>query len=54
MYTIELSQQELRVIGTALEAYLAEFGHDEAETERLIKAVIARVKTARAADGAPA
>ncbi len=49
MYTLVLTEQELRVVGLALEAYLEEFGHDEAETERLIKAVIARVKTARVA-----
>lgn len=46
-YSIELSEQELQVAREALEAYLDEFGHDEAETERLIKTVIARVKTAR-------
>ncbi|HZP94897.1 MAG TPA: hypothetical protein VFC31_00980 [Candidatus Limnocylindria bacterium] len=49
MYTIELTDQELRIVDEALEAYLEEFGHDEAETERLIKAVIARVKSARVA-----
>jgi len=49
VYTIELTDQELRIVDEALEAYLEEFGHDEAETERLIKAVIARVKSARVA-----
>lgn len=49
MYILELSEQELRVVAGALDAYLDEFGHDEADTERLIKAVIARVQRARAA-----
>ncbi len=49
MYTVELSEQELRVVIAALEAYLGEFGHDEADTGRLIRAVIARVQRARAA-----
>ena len=49
MYTLELSDQELRVVRAALEAYLEEFGHDEAETLRLIKGVMARVSEARAA-----
>ncbi len=49
MYALELSEQELRVVGQALEAYLEEFGHDEAETVRLIKGVMARVQAAQAA-----
>ena len=49
MYTLELSEDELRVVREALEAYLEEFGHDEAETLRLIKGVMARVREAQAA-----
>lgn len=49
MYVVELGESELRVVRQALEAYLEEFGHEEAETVRLIKAVMARVRTARAA-----
>ena len=49
MYTLELSEQELDILEQALEAYLEEFGHDEAEVERLIKKVIARLKDARGA-----
>lgn len=49
MYILELSERELRVVREALEAYLEEFGHDEAEILRLIKSVIASVQAARAA-----
>ena len=49
MYVIELSESELRVVRQALEAYLEEFGHEEAETVRLIKSVMARVRAAWAA-----
>jgi len=49
MYILELSERELRVVRDALEAYLEEFGHDEADTVRLIKDVMARVRAAQAA-----
>lgn len=48
-YTVELSERELSVVREALLAYLAIFGHDEAETVRLVKAVIALIPEAKAA-----
>lgn len=47
MYVLQLTDGQLRVLEEALQAYLEEFGHDEGETERLIKTVIARVQSAR-------
>jgi hypothetical protein len=46
MHSIELTDEELRVIHAALHAYLDDFGHEEADVLRLIKRVIAKLPTA--------
>jgi len=46
MYSIELTDEELRVVHEALHAYLDDFGHEEADVLRLIKRVIAKVQAA--------
>jgi hypothetical protein len=46
MHTIELTDEELRVLHAALHAYLDDFGHEEADVLRLIKRVIARLPAA--------
>jgi hypothetical protein len=46
MHSIELTDEELRVVHAALHAYLDDFGHEEAEVLRLIKRVIARLPSA--------
>lgn len=43
MYTIALSSRELRLVESALHAYLDDFGHEEAELLRELKALIARL-----------
>jgi hypothetical protein len=43
MHTIELSDEELRLVYAALHSYLDDFGHEEAELLRLIKALIAKL-----------
>ncbi len=43
MYTIELTDEELRLVRAALNAYLEDFGHDEADVLRAVKAVIAKL-----------
>jgi len=43
MHTIELTDDELRLLREALRAYLDDFGHDEADVLRAIKAVIAKL-----------
>jgi hypothetical protein len=48
MYTLTLDNDELRIVREALEAYLEEFGHEEAETLRRIKGVIGRLRSAEA------
>jgi hypothetical protein len=43
MHTIELSDDELRLVQSALKAFLEDFGHDEADVLRRIKALIAKL-----------
>ena len=43
MHTIELADDELRLVHSALHAYLDDFGHDEADVLRAIKAVLAKL-----------
>jgi hypothetical protein len=42
-HTIELSDEELRLLHAALHSYLDDFGHDEADVLRLIKTLIAKL-----------
>jgi hypothetical protein len=43
MHTIELTDEELRILHAALHAYLNDFGHEEADVLREIKALIAKL-----------
>ena len=43
MHTIELSDEELKLLHAALHAYLDDFGHEEADILRNVKAVIAKL-----------
>jgi len=43
MHTIELSDQELTLLHSALHAYLDDFGHEEADVLRELKALIAKL-----------
>lgn len=46
MHTIELTDDELRIVHAALHAYLDDFGHEEADVLRAIKALIAKLPAA--------
>jgi hypothetical protein len=46
MHSIELTDDELRVLHAALHAYLDDFGHEEADLLRLIKRVLAKLPSA--------
>jgi hypothetical protein len=50
MHSIELTDDELRVVHAALHAYLDDFGHEEADVLRLIKRVIAKLPPATRAE----
>jgi hypothetical protein len=43
MHTIELSDEELRLLHAALHSYLDDFGHEEADLLRRVKALIAKL-----------
>ena len=43
MHTIELTEDELRLLQAALHSYLDDFGHEEAEVLREVKALIAKL-----------
>jgi hypothetical protein len=43
MQTIELSDEDLRILHAALHSYLDDFGHEEADLLRRIKALIAKL-----------
>jgi hypothetical protein len=46
MNTIELTDEELRIVQQALHSYLDDFGHEEADVLRLIKQVLAKLPSA--------
>ncbi len=43
MHTIELSDEQLRVVHAALHSYLDDFGHEEADVLRKVKELIAKL-----------
>ena len=43
MHTIELTTEELRIVQAALKSYLDDFGHEEADLLREIKALLAKL-----------
>jgi hypothetical protein len=43
MHTIEMTDEELRLVRAALVSYLEDFGHNEADVLRAVKAIIARL-----------
>jgi hypothetical protein len=48
MHTIELTDDELRLLQAALHSYLDDFGHEQADVLRRIKALIAKLPRAEA------
>ena len=43
MHTIELTNEEVRLVHAALRAFLDDFGHEEADVLRRVKALIAKL-----------
>jgi hypothetical protein len=43
MHTIELTDEELQLMHSALHSYLDDFGHKEADLLRRIKALLAKL-----------
>jgi hypothetical protein len=46
MHTIELTEEELRIVRNALQSFLEDFGHEEADVLRSIKRVLAKLPAA--------
>ena len=46
MHTIELTDEELRLLHAALHTYLNDFGHEEADVLRKLKALLAKLPPA--------
>jgi hypothetical protein len=49
MNTIELSDEELRLVVSAVRSYLDDFGHEEADLLRRLKELLRKLEAARAA-----
>lgn len=43
MNTIDLTDEELRLVREALHSYLNDFGHEEADVLRELKAILAKL-----------
>ena len=54
MNTVHLTDEELEITRHGMTAYLHSFGHDEADTGLLIRAVLARLAAARPEVGSSA
>ena len=48
MQTIELTEEELTLLRTALHSYLDDFGHEEADVLRRVKELLAKLPSADA------
>ena len=44
-HTLELTDEDLRLLQAALHAYLDDFGHEEADVLRRLKELIAKLPT---------
>jgi len=47
MHTIELTEDELRLLREAVRSYLDDFGHEEADVLRALKALAAKLAAVR-------
>jgi hypothetical protein len=46
MHTIELTDEELRLVINAVRSFLDDFGHDEADLLRQLKELLAKLQSA--------
>ena len=49
MHTIELTDDELRLVVSAVRSYLDDFGHEEADVLRRLKELLRKLETTPAA-----
>ena len=50
MTTIQLTDEELRLLLAAVHSYLDDFGHEEADVLRQVKQLLAKLQGAQAAN----
>jgi hypothetical protein len=43
VHTIDLTDEELRLVRAALQSYLEDFGHEEADVLRALKQILAKI-----------
>jgi hypothetical protein len=48
MYTLELNDEELRLLRSAIGACVRDYGHDEADVRRAYQALLARLPASMA------
>ena len=48
MHTLELTSEELRLLQAAVRSFLDDFGHEEADLLRQIKALLQKLQAAEA------
>lgn len=46
MHTIELTDEELRLVVNAVRSFLDDFGHDQADLLRALKELLAKLQSA--------
>jgi hypothetical protein len=46
MHTIQLTDEELRLLVSAVRSYLDDFGHEEADVLRQVKELLAKLQAA--------
>jgi hypothetical protein len=46
MHTIELTDEELRLVVSAVRSFLDDFGHEEVDVLRKLKGLLAKLQTA--------
>ena len=44
MHTLELTDEELRILQAALHSYLDDFGHEEADVLRMVKSLLVKLR----------
>ena len=50
MHTIELNPEELRLVREAVHAFVDDFGHEEQDIVNALRAILAKLDAARAAE----
>jgi hypothetical protein len=53
MNVLELTDEELRLVRSALRSYLSDFSHDQADLLRAVKAIIAKLPQPAGTTSAP-